>query len=170
MALEFWDILIIAAYLLFSLIVGLALRKSAGKSLEDFFLGGRKLPWYLAGLSMVATTFAADTPLLVSGLVANNGVSGNWLWWNMLIGGMLTVFFFAHLWRKAGVVTELELIELRYSGRVASFLRGFKAVYLGVFLNVLVIGWVNFAMIKILTIFFGISDGNAYWFVGWNFC
>lgn len=166
MALSLPDILIISAYLLFSLIVGLLLRRKAGRSMEDFFLGGRDLPWFLAGLSMVATTFAADTPLLVSGLVAKNGISGNWLWWNMLIGGMLTVFFFAHLWRRSGVLTELEFIEFRYSGRAAAFLRGFKAVYLGVFLNVLVIGWVNFAMIKILMIFFGMDDQQAYWTVG----
>jgi Na+/proline symporter len=166
MSLSLADVIIIAAYLVFSAVVGLALRKRASGSMEDFFLGGRNLPWYLAGISMVATTFAADTPLLVSGLVAKNGISGNWIWWNMLIGGMLTVFFFAHLWRRSGVLTELEFIEFRYSGKSAAFLRGFKAVYLGVFLNVLVIGWVNYAMLKILGVFFGMSGTEAYWTVG----
>lgn len=155
------DYIIIAAFLLISLSIGLALRRRAGRSLSDFFLGGRSLPWYLAGISMVATTFAADTPLWVAEKVAQHGISGNWLWWNMVIGGMLTTFFFARLWRRANVVTELEFIELRYAGRAAAFLRGFKAIYLGLFMNVIIIGWVNFALMKILEVFFGIPAYNA---------
>jgi Na+/proline symporter len=112
------------------------------------------MPWWLAGLSMVATTFATDTPLLITELVRKNGISGNWLWWNMLIGGMLTSFFFARLWRRAGVTTDLEFISLRYSGAPARWLRGIKAVYLGVFLNILVIGWVNLALQTLLELFF----------------
>ncbi|PCJ83143.1 MAG: sodium:proline symporter [Flavobacteriales bacterium] len=155
MHLDFIDWAIIAAYLLLSLFIGLKYRKQAGKSIADFFLGGRNLPWHIAGISMVATTFAADTPLAVTELVAKNGISGNWLWWNMLIGGMLTTFFFAKLWRRAEVLTELEFIELRYSGKPAAFLRGFKAVYLGIFMNVMILGWVNLAMMSIIEIFFG---------------
>ena len=110
------DWIIIIAFLALSLSISLYYRKRASGGLADFFLGGRNLPWYIAGISMVATTFAADTPLAVTGLVAKNGISGNWLWWNMLAGGMLTTFFFARLWRRSGVITEVELIELRYRG------------------------------------------------------
>ncbi|MGC8858497.1 MAG: sodium:solute symporter family protein [Ignavibacteria bacterium] len=149
-----FDWLIVLAYFIVSLLIGVIYRKKAGKSTEDFFLTGRNLPWWLAGLSMVATTFAADTPLAVTELVAKNGIAGNWLWWNMLIGGMLTVFFFSRLWRRAGIMTDVEFIELRYSGKTASFLRGFKAIYLGLFMNTLIMGWVNLAMMKILLGFF----------------
>jgi Na+/proline symporter len=114
---------------------------------------------------MVATTFAADTPLLVAGIVANNGISGNWLWWNMLFGGMLTTFFFARYWRRSGVLTEPELIELRYGGKPAAFLRGFKAVYLGLFMNVIIIGWVNLAMMKILQGIFNITAQESLIFI-----
>lgn len=158
---EFLDWTIVIAYLLLSLLIGLKYRKSAGKSLSDFFLGGRKIPWYIAGISMVATTFAADTPLWVTERIAKNGISGNWLWWNMLIGGMLTTFFFAQYWRRANVLTELEFLELRYGGKAAGLLRGFKAVYMGLFLNVVIIGWVNAAMIMILSIFFDLDKNTA---------
>lgn len=144
------DWLIIVVYFLISFFIGYIYKKRAGASTEDFFLSGRKLPWWLAGISMVATTFAADTPLAVTELVGKNGIAGNWLWWNMLIGGMLTVFFFARLWRRANILTDVEFIELRYSGKSAAFLRGFKAVYLGIFMNTIIMGWVNLAMIKIL--------------------
>ncbi len=164
--LELLDWIIIAAFLLVSLAIGLYYRKRAEGGMTDFFLGGRNLPWYIAGLSMVATTFAADTPLAVTGLVAKNGISGNWIWWNMLAGGMLTTFFFARLWRRSGVITEVELIELRYSGKEAAFLRGLKAVYLGLFMNVLVIGWVNVALKSILIGMFGISEAEVLWYVG----
>lgn len=165
MILQFADWLIIAGFLLLSLFVGLHFRKQASKSLSDFFLGGRSLGWFVAGTSMVATTFAADTPLAVTELVGQNGISGNWLWWNFLLGGMLTTFFFARLWRKAGVLTEVELIELRYGGKPAALLRGFKSVYLGLFMNCLIIGWVNVALISILKVFFGVDDTTALWVV-----
>jgi len=165
MHLSLIDWLIIGAYLILSLIIGLSFRKKAGKSLTDFFLSGRNLPWYIAGISMVATTFAADTPLAVTELVAKSGISGNWIWWNMLIGGMLTTFFFAKLWRRADVLTELELIEKRYSGKEAGFLRGFKSVYLGIFMNVLIIGWVNLALMTIIKVFFNLPDEQLIWYV-----
>ncbi len=148
------DWIIIATFLIISLFIGVYFRKSAGKGMENFFLGGRNLPWYIAGISMVATTFAADTPLAVTEIVAKDGISGNWIWWNALIGGTLTTFFFAKLWRRSNVLTEIELIEKRYSGKKAEFLRGFKSIYLGVFMNLMVIGWVNLAMITILQGFF----------------
>ncbi|KAB2852845.1 MAG: Na+:solute symporter, partial [Ignavibacterium sp.] len=155
---EFLDYLIVIAYFIFSIIIALIYYKKAGKSTDDFFLSGRNLPWYLAGLSMVATTFAADTPLAVTELVAKNGISGNWLWWNFAFGGMLTVFFFARLWRRAGIMTEAEFAEIRYSGKPARFLRGFRALYLGLFMNVIIIGWVNKAMTSILVGLFGIDE------------
>ena len=123
------------------------------------------MPWYLAGVSMVATTFAADTPLWVTEKIAQHGISGNWLWWNMLIGGMLTTFFFAKLWRRAEVSTELELIEFRYSGKAAQFLRAIKAGYMGLFINVVIIGWVNVALSKILVIYFGINDQEVVYYI-----
>ena len=157
---EFIDWAIIILFLSISLYIGIRYRNKAGRSLSDFFLGGRTLPWYLAGISMVATTFAADTPLWVTEKVAQHGISGNWLWWNMLIGGMLTTFFFSKLWRRAEILTELEFIELRYSGKPAAFLRGFKAVYLGVFMNVMILGWVNLAMMSVLEIFFDVHGSS----------
>ena len=120
--------------------------RSAGKSTGQFFLSGRNLPWYIAGTAMVATTFAADTPLAVTELVAKNGIAGNWLWWNMAIGATLTVFFFAKLWRRAEIMTDVEFVELRYSGKAAAVLRGFRALYLGLLMNAIVMGWVNKAM------------------------
>lgn len=162
LGLHFWDWIIILAFIAFSLTIGLYFRKRASKDLESFFLGGRQMPWLIAGISMVATTFAADTPLAVTELVGKNGISGNWIWWCFLAGGMLTTFFFAKLWRRAGVLTETEFIELRYSGKQAAFLRGFKAVYLGLLMNVLVIGWVNLAMITIIQEFFGLPDFQTY--------
>jgi Na+/proline symporter len=155
---ELIDYLIVIAYFIFSIAIALVYSKRAGKSTDDFFLSGRNLPWYLAGISMVATTFAADTPLAVTELVANNGISGNWIWWNFAFGGMLTVFFFARLWRRAGIMTEAEFAEIRYSGKPARFLRGFRALYLGLFMNVIIIGWVNKAMSSILQGMFGIDE------------
>jgi SSS family solute:Na+ symporter len=153
---EFIDYVIIATYFLVSIGIALYYSKRASKSSEEFFLSGRNLPWYLAGLSMVATTFAADTPLAVTELVWKNGISGNWVWWNFAFGGVLTVFFFAKLWRRAGIMTEVEFAEIRYAGKPAKFLRGFKAIYLGLFMNVIIIGWVNSAMISVLTGIFGV--------------
>ncbi len=154
MVLALVDWLIIVILFVILLGTGLLLRERAGKNTGEFFLSGRKLPWYIAGTSMVATTFAADTPLAVTELVAENGIAGNWLWWNMLIGGMLTVFFFARLWRRAGILTDCEFVTIRYSGRAANFLRGFRAIYIGIFMNVIVIAWVNLAMVKIISVLF----------------
>jgi solute:Na+ symporter, SSS family len=151
------DWAIVASYFALSTCVGLYFTRRGGASLSEYFLSGRAAPWWLAGASMVATTFAADTPLLVTGLVATKGVAGNWLWWNFVMSGMLTVFFFARLWRRANVMTDVEFSEIRYSGRPAAFLRGFRALYLAVPINLIIIGWVTRAMIKILTISLDIS-------------
>jgi Na+/proline symporter len=159
------DYLIITAYFIFSLTIALYYTRRAGKSTDEFFLSGRNLPWYLAGLSMVATTFAADTPLAVTELVSKNGIAGNWVWWNFAFGGVLTVFFFAKLWRRAGIMTEVEFAEIRYSGKPAKFLRGFRAIYLGLFINVVIMGWVNKAMASILTGMFGIPESLVIYYV-----
>jgi len=166
MELALLDYLIIISFFVISLAVGLKFRKQAGKDISQFFLGGRNLPWYIAGISMVATTFAADTPLAVTELVALNGIAGNWLWWNMLAGGMLTTFFFARYWRRAEVLTDIEFIELRYSGTPAKFLRGFRALYFGLFMNVVIIGWVNLAFMSLLQVFFGIPESQLIWYTG----
>ncbi len=153
-------------FLVVLVVLGLRYAGEAGKSVEQFFVGGRSLPWYWAGLSMVATTFAADTPLAVNELVTTKGISGNWLWWSFLAGGMLTTFFFARLWQRSGVLTEAELIELRYgSGTTARRLRGFKAVYLGLLLNGIIIAWVNVAMLSLLQVFFDLSYWQSFWAV-----
>ena len=160
------DIIIIISFFVISLAIGLIFKNKASKSLTEFFLGGRSLPWYIAGLSMVATTFAADTPLAVTELVNQNGISGNWLWWNFLIGGMLTTFFFARLWRRAGIVTEIEFIRLRYgNSKPAKFLRYFKAIYLGLFVNTMILAWVNLALITILQVYFGIDQSQTFKYV-----
>ena len=151
------DWAIVVGYFALSTVIGFIFTKRGGESLEEYFLSGRQVPWWLAGAAMVATTFAADTPLVVTGLVATKGVAGNWLWWNMVMSGMLTVFFFARLWRRARVMTDVEFAEIRYSGRPAAFLRGFRALYLGIAINLIIMGWVTRAMIKILTISLGIS-------------
>ncbi len=158
MALTAIDWAIVAAYFLLSIGIGLYFTKRGGESLNEYFLSGRKVSWWLAGTSMVATTFAADTPLVVTGLVASYGVAGNWLWWNMLMSGMLTVFFFARLWRRANVMTDVEFAEIRYSGNPAAALRGFRALYLALPINLIILGWVTLAMIKILTISLGLRD------------
>ncbi len=147
--LHWFDILVIVAFFLVIFAIAAYYSRRAGKDTGQFFLSGRNLPWYIAGTAMVATTFAADTPLAVTELVAKNGIAGNWLWWNMAIGAMLTVFFFAKLWRRAKIMTDVEFIEFRYSGKPAAVLRGFRAIYLGLFMNAIVMGWVNKAMEKI---------------------
>ena len=151
------DWAIVAGYFVLSAGIGLYFTARGGQSLNEYFLSGRDAPWWLAGASMVATTFAADTPLLVTGLVATKGVAGNWLWWSFVMSGMLTVFFFARLWRRANVMTDVEFSEVRYSGRPAAFLRGFRALYLAIPINLIIIGWVTRAMIKILTISLGVK-------------
>jgi solute:Na+ symporter, SSS family len=157
MTLTVVDWAIVAAYFLLSAGIGFAFTKKGGESLSEYFLSGRQVPWWLAGASMVATTFAADTPLVVTGLVATKGVAGNWLWWCLAMSGMLTVFFFARLWRRAHVMTDIEFAEIRYAGRPASFLRGFRAIYLGIGVNLIILGWVTRAMVKILTISLGVN-------------
>ena len=148
---------IIAAFFLFSLVIGVWTSRRAGKGFAEFFLSGRGMPWWLLGISMVATTFSADTPNLVSDIVRQNGVSGNWVWWAFLLTGMLTVFLYAKLWRRSGVLTDLEFYELRYSGKPASFLRGFRAVYLGVVFNVMIMATVCLAAIKIGSVLLGLT-------------
>jgi SSS family solute:Na+ symporter len=151
------DWAIVLGYFALSMGIGLVFTKKGGESIEEYFLSGRNVSWWLAGASMVATTFAADTPLVVTGLVFANGVAGNWLWWDFLMSGMLTVFFFARLWRRAGVMTDVEFAELRYSGKPAAALRGFRALYLAIPINLIILGWVTRAMIKILTISLGLQ-------------
>jgi Na+/proline symporter len=163
--LTFVDWAVVAAYFLFNLAIGFYYKARAGKNIGEFFLSGRNVPWWLAGTSMVATTFAADTPLVVTGLVARNGIAGNWLWWNFVASGMLTVFLFARLWRRSGVMTDVEFAEIRYSGGPAAFLRGFRALYLGVPINCIILGWVNLAMVKILTLTLGVTKAQALWIV-----
>ncbi len=153
----------IIGYLVITLLLGLYFRRSAGKSAEDYFVSGRNVSWWLAGTSMVATTFAADTPLLVAGLVYTQGIAGNWIWWAFLPSGMMTVFLFARLWRRSGLMTDVQFAEMRYSGKPAAFLRGFRAVYLGLLMNCLILGWVTKAMINIV----GTTLGTT--MAGWHF-
>jgi len=157
MALQNIDIILIIAALLAVLVVGVITSFRAGKSSGEFFLSGRSMPWWLLGTSMVATTFSTDTPNLVTDIVRQNGVAGNWVWWAFLLTGMLTVFVYAKLWRSAGVTTDLEFYELRYSGKPAAFLRGFRAIYLGVFFNIVIMATVTLAAIKISGVMFGLS-------------
>jgi len=148
-----WSVL--AIYGAVAVVVGLLFTRRAGEGTSEFFLGGRRLPWWLLGTSMVATTFSTDTPNLVTDLVRNGGVSQNWLWWAFLITGMCTTFFYAKLWRRSGVFTDIGFYEIRYSGRPAAFLRGFRALYLGVFFNVMIMATVTLAAIKIAGILLG---------------
>ena len=148
MSLSNLDWFIIGAYFILSLGIGIWSSKKAGENRQSFFLAGRNMPWWLLGISMVATTFSTDTPNLVTDLVRQNGVSGNWSWWAFLLTGMLTVFVYAKLWHRSGVLTDIEFYELRYSGKAAAFLRGFRALYLGLIFNVLVMGTVSLAAIK----------------------
>ncbi|MBA3579768.1 MAG: Na+:solute symporter [Gemmatimonadaceae bacterium] len=161
MGFSIFDWLIVAAYFALTIAIGFYFTRRGGSSMSEYFTAGGNVPWWLAGVSMVATTFAADTPLVVTGLVASRGVAGNWLWWNMVMSGILTVFFFARLWRRAGVLTDAELAEVRYGGRPASFLRGFRALYLAIPINLIILGWVTKAMVTILSISLGISPWIA---------
>jgi Na+/proline symporter len=163
MALSGLDIAVIVAFFAINLGIGLYFARGSGKSVAEFFLSGRSAPWWLTGVSMVATTFAVDTPLAVTGFVAQNGIAGNWLWWNMAASGILTVFFFAALWRRSGVLTDVEFIELRYGGAPASALRGVRAVYQGVIVNTIIMGWVNLAMVKILSLTLHVPTYLALW-------
>ncbi|HIB31554.1 MAG TPA: Na+:solute symporter [Candidatus Marinimicrobia bacterium] len=148
MSLSSLDLTIIGLYFALSLVVGIWAARQAGRDTQSFFLAGRNMPWWLLGVSMVATTFSTDTPNLVTDLVRQNGVSGNWAWWAFLLTGMLTVFVYARLWHRSGVLTDVEFYELRYSGKAAAFLRGFRALYLGLVFNVLVMGAVSLAAVK----------------------
>lgn len=150
-------IIIISVFVIF-LVIGIVVSKRSGRDSTSFFLSDRNMPWWLLGVSMVATTFAADTPNFVAGIVREDGVFGNWIWWSFLLTGMLTVFFYAKLWRRSGITTDLEFYELRYSGKSAAFLRGFRAVYLGVFFNIVIMANVCLAAIKIGHVMFGLSS------------
>jgi solute:Na+ symporter, SSS family len=155
MTLSFLDWLAISGYLAVTLLLGFYFRKRSAQSVDDYFVSGRSVNWWLAGTSMVATTFAADTPLVVTGLVYAQGISGNWLWWGSLLSGMMTVFLFARLWRRSGLLTDVQFAEIRYSGWPAAFLRGFRAVYLGLLMNCVILGWVTKAMTSIVAITLG---------------
>lgn len=160
------DWTIIVLYFVIALGIGLAFRKRAGKNLTEYFISGRSLPWWLAGTSMVATTFAADTPLAVTGLVAKHGLAGNWFWWSFALGGMVTVFVYARFWRRTAVLTDVELVEIRYGGKPAAFLRGFRAIYISVLVNAIIMGWVTGAMVTVLknTVFSGVEEtANQDW-------
>ena len=157
----FLDWSAIVLYLGITLMLGLYFRSRSGKSVDDYFVSGRNVSWWLAGTSMVATTFAADTPLVVTGLVYTQGIAGNWLWWAFLLSGMMTVFLFARLWRRSGLLTDVQFAEMRYSGKPAAFLRGFRAIYLGLLMNCLILGWVTKAMTSIVSVTLGVSDRNA---------
>jgi SSS family solute:Na+ symporter len=159
--LVFTDWLVIGVYFAVNLGIGFYYYRRASASMGEFFVSGGNVPWWLAGTSMVATTFAADTPLAVAGIVYRNGIAGNWLWWNAALSGILTVFFFARLWRRAGVLTDTEFAEVRYAGKPAAFLRGFRALYLALPVNTIVMGWVNLAMAKILELTLGITKLRA---------
>ena len=155
------DFAVVAAYFVLAIGTASFFIKRAKRSMLDYFVSHRSMPWWLAGTAMVATTFSADTPLAVTEMVVKNGVAGNWLWWSMLFSGMLTVFFFARLWRRAEVVTDVELTELRYAGKPAAFLRAFRAAYLGLIVNIIIMGWVNLGMAKVLSGTLGVSKWYA---------
>lgn len=149
------DYLVMGGYVLLMVGVAVLAQKKGQEDLEDFFTGGKNLPWWLIGISMVATTFAADTPLAVTGIVASEGIAGNWIWWNFMFSGLFTVFLYAKLWKRADVITDVEFIELRYGGKPASILRGFRAIYLAFPINCIILGWVTVGMAKILTVVTG---------------
>jgi len=157
MVLSVLDWVIIGAFFALTMFIGISLAGRVGKSSKEFFLSGRNMPWWLLGISMVATTFSADTPNLVTDIIRKNGVSGNWVWWAFLLTGMVTVFVYARMWRRSEVITDLEFYELRYSGKAAAFLRGFRAIYLGILFNVIIMASVTLAAIKIGGVMFGVS-------------
>ena len=161
MRLDTTDWTIVLAFFAVALLIGLLVARRAGRSASEFFLSGRAMPWWLLGMSMVATTFSTDTPNLVTDIVRHNGVAGNWVWWAFLLTGMLTVFVYARLWRRSGVTTDVEFYELRYSGKPAAFLRGFRALYLGVFFNVCIMATVSLAAIKIGRVMLGFSPART---------
>lgn len=155
------DWIVVALYFALNLAIGFYYMRRASGNVSEFFLSGRSVPWWLAGTSMVATTFGADTPLVVTGLIYKQGIAGNWLWWSFALSGMLTVFFFAPLWRRSQVLTDIEFAELRYAGRPSAFLRGFRALYLALPVNTIIMGWVNLAMVKVLTLTLGLTTTRS---------
>src|SRR6056297_3649652 len=155
------DWVIIGAFFAAILLIGYLASQGAEQNSKEFFLSGRKMPWWLLGTSMVATTFSADTPNLVTDITRQDGVAGNWRWWAFLLTGMLTVFVYARLWRRSGVMTDLEFYELRYSGKPAAFLRGFRALYLGVFFNIMIMATVSLAAIKLGGIMLGLQPWES---------
>ena len=157
MLLTLIDWLVIGAYMLFTLFVGLWVMKKSGADSTEYFAAGKNMPWWLLGISMVATTFSTDTPNLVTDIVRQNGVAGNWTWWAFLLSGMMTVFIYAHLWKRSGILTDVEFYELRYSGKSAAFLRGFRAIYLGLIFNVIIMASVSLAAIKLGTVIMGLT-------------
>ena len=157
------DWVIIITYILFSLGVGIYFARRAGKNTEEYFLAGRTLPWWVVGTSMVATTFAADTPLAITEFVRGPGIWQNWFWWNQLLAGLLGVLLFSRLWRRAKVLTDNELLEIRYSGKPAAILRGFKAAYFAILYNFIVMGWVINAMASVVAVMLNIDRWTAVW-------
>jgi len=155
------DWIIVAVSIVVSFIPAIVLARRAGSSTAEFFTSGRAAPWWLIGVSMVATTFSTDTPNLVTNIVRTSGVAGNWIWWAFLLTGMATVFFYARLWRRSGVLTDLEFYEIRYSGRPATFVRGFRALYLGLFFNCVIMATVNLAAAKIANVLLGWPMGKT---------
>lgn len=166
MNLQIWDWIVIIASLIVCFFPALFFAKRSSKNTSEFFASGRSVPWWLAGFSMVATTFSSDTPNLVTDIVRRNGVAGNWVWWAFTLTGVLTVFFYARMWRRSGVLTDLEFYEVRYSGNAASFVRGFRSVYLGLFFNIMIMATVNLAACKIAGILFGFERWQTLLFVG----
>ena len=166
MHLQLIDWIIVAVSLFICFVPALFFGKRAGKNTSEFFASGRSVPWWLAGLSMVATTFSSDTPNLVTDIVRRQGVAGNWVWWAFVLTGVATVFFYARLWRRSGVMTDLEFYEIRYSGKAASFVRGFRSVYLGLFFNCMIMATVNLAACKIAGILFGLERWQTLLLVG----
>jgi Na+/proline symporter len=166
MHLHLIDWVIVAATLLVCFVPALFFGKRAGKNTSEFFVSGRAVPWWLAGLSMVATTFSSDTPNLVTDIVRRNGVAGNWVWWAFVLTGVSTVFFYARLWRRSGVMTDLEFYEIRYSGTAASVVRGFRSVYLGLLFNCMIMATVNLAACKIAGVLFGLPRWQTLALVG----
>jgi solute:Na+ symporter, SSS family len=164
--LQLLDWIIIVLSLVICFFPSLFFGRRAGKNTSEFFASGRSVPWWLAGLSMVATTFSSDTPNLVTDIVRRNGVAGNWVWWAFVLTGVSTVFFYARLWRRSGVMTDLEFYEIRYSGKAASFVRGFRSVYLGLFFNCMIMASVNLAACKIAGILFGFERWQTLLFIG----
>src|SRR5437764_5834482 len=157
MQLQLFDWVIVVASIAICFVPALFVARRSGQSTSEYFASGRSVPWWLAGLSMVATTFSSDAPNLVTNFVRTQGVAGNWQWWAFVLTAVSTVFFYAQLWRRSGVLTDLEFYELRYSGKAASFVRGFRAIYLGLFFNCMTMASVNLAACKIAAVLFGLA-------------